>query len=124
MAHKILVIEDFELLGKMYNDILKRFDYDVIKADTGTDGLALAQTEKPDVILLDIDLPYMSGLEILYHLRQEPDTQNIPVIIITGNHNIESSEIAEQADLILQKPVSPTNIVNFVQSLLQQSATV
>ena len=124
MAHKILVIEDFELLRKMYCEILNRFDYDVISANTGTDGLELAQTVNPDVVLLDIDLPYMSGLEILYRLRQEPDTQHTRVIIITGNHNIEPSDIAKEADLILQKPVSPTDIVNFVQRLLPDSATV
>lgn len=124
MAHKILVIEDFELLSKMYCDILNRFDYDVISTNTGTDGLELAQKEKPDVILMDIDLPYMSGLEILYRLRQNPETKNTRVIIITGNPHIEPIVVAKEADIILHKPVSPTDIVNFVQRLLRDSAAV
>jgi len=123
MTHKILVIEDFELLRKMYTDILGRFDYDILTAETGTDGFEIAQVEKPDVILLDIDLPYMSGLEILYRLRQLPELSNTRVIIVTGNHNIEGNDFANEADLILLKPVSPTDLVNFVQRLLPTSAT-
>lgn len=123
MTHKILVIEDFELLRKMYTDILGRFDYDILTAETGTDGFEIAQVEKPDVILLDIDLPYMSGLEILYRLRQLPELSNTRVIIVTGNHNIEDNDFANEADLILLKPVSPTDLVNFVQCLLPTSAT-
>ncbi len=123
MAHKILVIEDFELLRKMYCDMLGRFDYNIITAETGPDGLELAQTQQPNLILLDIDLPYMSGLEVLYRLRQSPETRDIRVIVITGNHNIEHSEVAKQADLVLQKPVSPSDIVDFVERLLLHSAT-
>jgi len=124
MAYRVLVIEDFELLRKMYTDILGRFDYKPITAETGTQGLELAQSEKPDVILLDVDLPYMSGLEVLYRLRQDPATSHIRIIIITGNHNAQQSEIAKAADLVLLKPVSPTNLVNFVERLLPESAQV
>lgn len=123
MAHKILVIEDFELLRKMYTDILERFDYDIISAKTGTEGLELAQSQHPDLVLLDVDLPFMSGLEILYRLRQNIETRDIRVIMITGNPHLEQNEISQQADLILQKPVSPTDVGNFVQRLLLKSAT-
>lgn len=118
MAHKILVIEDFELLQKMYVDILTRFDYDVITADNGRDGLRLATADQPDIVILDIDLPQMSGVDVLKRLREQSNTKDLRIMIITSNHLIQQSDAVNQADLTLLKPISPADLVGFVQRLI------
>ncbi len=118
MAHKVLVIEDFELLQKMYVDILTRFDYDVITADNGRDGLRLATAEHPDIVILDIDLPQMSGIDVLKRLRDQSNTKDLSIMIITSNNHIIQSGAVNQANLTLLKPISPADLVGFVQRLI------
>lgn len=118
MTPKILVVDDFKPIQNMYVDALKRFHMDTITADNGVDALQLVFDEKPDVILLDFDLPRLTGLEVLEQVRQNPETQNTCVIMITGNHIIEHSDIIANADLVLIKPVSAIDVVNLVKRFL------
>jgi DNA-binding response OmpR family regulator len=81
---KVLLIEDDVRVRELYELVLKMDEYQVITAETGEDGLKKATTENPDLIFLDIRLPGMNGLEVLEHLRQDPTTASIPVVILSN----------------------------------------
>ena len=91
---KILFIEDEQALQKALGDILGEEGYEVISALDGETGLRLAKTEKPDLILLDIVLPKIGGFEVLKKLKEDPETEEIPVIILTNLEEIEDVEKA------------------------------
>lgn len=90
----ILFIEDESTLQKTFGDILTQDKYRMISALDGKIGLRLAKSEKPDLILLDLVLPSMHGFEVLKRLKQDPETKEIPVIILT---NLEKMEDVEEA---------------------------
>jgi len=118
MTQKILVVDDFEPIRNMFIDVLNRLNLDVISAENGEDALRQIYTEKPDLVVLDVDLPRMSGLEVLTRIRSSVITQDIRVIIVTANHVVERTEDISEADLVLIKPVSPIDLANFVNRLL------
>jgi CheY-like chemotaxis protein len=80
----IVLIEDNRLTKTMNEHLLIHAGYTVSTAEDGAQGLKLVQSVLPDVVLLDVLLPKLSGEEVLQHLKQDPATANIPVIIITG----------------------------------------
>ena len=85
---KILFIEDEFTLQKTMGEFLEKGGYKVIHALDGEIGLNLVQKEKPDLILLDLVLPKLNGFEVLKRLKEQKETQNIPIIILT---NLEES---------------------------------
>ena len=91
---KILFIEDESALQKTFGDILKQGGYEIISALDGEIGFNLAKAKKPDLILLDLVLPRMHGFEVLKKLKEEPETKEIPIIVLT---NLEKMEDVEQA---------------------------
>ncbi len=90
----ILFIEDESTLQKTFGDILTQDKYRMISALNGKIGLRLAKSEKTGLILLDLVLPSMHGFEVLKRLKQDPETKEIPVIILT---NLEKMEDVEEA---------------------------
>jgi len=82
---KVLLIEDDEAAAEMYRLRMSADGYTVIVARDGQEGLALAESEQPDLVYLDIRLPKMDGLEVLKRLRETPATAAVPVVILT-NH--------------------------------------
>jgi DNA-binding response OmpR family regulator len=94
MAKKVLFIEDEAALQRAMSEMLKSEGYEVIQALSGEIGLRLSISEKPDIILLDLILPQKNGFEILTKIRNAPETNNIPVIVLT---NLEGSEEVEKA---------------------------
>lgn len=91
---KILFIEDEAVLQKTFTEILKKEGYKVINSLDGETGLRLARSQKPDLVLLDIVLPRLQGLDVLKALKGDPETKNIPVIIMT---NLETPQDIEKA---------------------------
>ncbi len=91
---KILFVEDEAVLQKTLTEILKNEGYKVVNALDGESGLRLAKSQKPDLVLLDIVLPRLQGLEVLKAIKDDPETKDIPVIILT---NLESSQEIEKA---------------------------
>jgi len=81
---KVLLIEDHKFLGELYAKNLKRRDYDVEIAKDGEDGLEKVKSFKPDVILLDLIMPDMSGIEVLKELKFSSKYKKIPVILLTA----------------------------------------
>lgn len=91
---KILFIEDEQAIQKTFGEFLAEAGYKVISALDGELGLNLAEKEKPDLILLDLVLPKVHGLEVLSGLKKNEETKDIPVIILT---NIEEAKDVEKA---------------------------
>ena len=94
MAKKILFIEDEPALQRAASSVLTQEGYEVLLALNGEDGLEIATAKKPDLILLDLILPKKDGFEVLQDLKKNPETHNIPVIILS---NLEANADVERA---------------------------
>ena len=108
MTHVILVVEDNERNLKLLRDVLEYSGFDVRAARTAEDGLALAASEPPDLILMDLQLPGIDGMEALRRLRESPQTADIPVVAVTAQAMKHDRERALQAgfDGYVEKPIS------------------
>lgn len=91
---KILVVEDESALQKTVGAVLSKEGYEVLQALDGEIGLRLAQSQNPDLIILDLILPKVNGFEVLEKLKADPQTRSVPVIILT---NLEAMEDIEKA---------------------------
>ena len=91
---KILFIEDESALQKALGDVLSQEGYKMISALDGKIGMRLAKTENPDLILLDLILPRMLGLDVLKSLKKDSETKWIPVIVLTNREDLEMIEQA------------------------------
>ena len=92
MSKKVLIIEDEEVLVDMYKVELERLGFNVKYALDGEDGLEAAKEERPDLIILDLLLPGMSGMKVLRTLKDDPETKDIPVFIFTNYEAPEERE--------------------------------
>jgi two-component system cell cycle response regulator DivK len=81
---RILIVEDNELNMKLLNDVLEAYGYDIVKTDSGAAVLELARTHRPDLVLMDIQLPDVSGLDAVRQLKGDSETREIPVIAVTA----------------------------------------
>lgn len=119
---KILLIEDDGDLRDMYASRLGYEGYEIVIATDGKEGLAKAETEKPDLILLDIMIPNLSGFEVLKKLKSQNSTNNIPVIIMTvldqESNKIKGLELGAE-DYISKAKVMPDEVINKVKNILK-----
>ncbi len=126
-AIKVLCIEDEFFISELYSRALKKAGYDVTAALNGVDGLQLAQTDQYDIILLDLMVPDMTGMEILHILRDEKQTPHLHgKIIITTNlvqDDAARQEIESHADgYIIKADVTPKELVNYLSQIDLQQA--
>jgi two-component system cell cycle response regulator DivK len=84
MAKSVLIVEDNELNMKLFNDLLEAHGYETIQTRDGIQALGMARDNRPDLILMDIQLPEVSGLEVTKWLKEDDDLKHIPVIAITA----------------------------------------
>ncbi|PIW89849.1 MAG: response regulator [Candidatus Nealsonbacteria bacterium CG_4_8_14_3_um_filter_40_11] len=92
MPKTILFIEDESALQKTFGEIFKQEGYEMTSALDGEVGLRLAKTKKPDLILLDLILPKINGFDVLKQLKEDPDTKEIPVIVLTNLEGMQDIE--------------------------------
>jgi CheY-like chemotaxis protein len=117
---KLLYIEDNEAIRDLVRLILARRDnIEMFEAETGGEGLQLAFTIAPDLILVDITLPDMTGNEVLKQLRAEDTTAAIPTVAISGNSIVDTSHSSPGFDAYLEKPVNITKLYATIDRLLQ-----
>lgn len=126
MPETILLIEDEEDVADLLRYHLKKAKYRVLSADDGVGGLALALTERPDAIILDIMLPGLNGFEVAKRLRAEERTKDVPLLILSAKGETESriKGLELGADDYLSKPFSPRELLLRIQGLLRRNATV
>ena len=123
--HKIrlLLIEDDSLIVKIYTTRLKADGYTVVSAENGEAGLAMAQQEKPDLILLDVMMPILDGYSVLERLRTLPDFKTIPILVYSNlaqDGEIEKGKQLGATEFIVKANISPTELVNKIKSYIQK----
>src|SRR5262245_51551707 len=84
MAKTVLIVEDNELNMKLFHDLLEAHGYATVGTRNGIEAMDLARTHRPDLILMDIQLPEVSGLEVTKWLKDDPDLRAIPVVAVTA----------------------------------------
>ena len=121
MAKILLIVEDDPLMSRLYQKIFTFEKYSVESAGDGLEGLEKARTVKPMLILLDVMMPKMNGLQVLDKLKADPDTKDIPVVVLT---NLASEKDAETALLkgavkyIVKSEHEPKEIVAMVKEII------
>lgn len=115
----ILYVEDNELNRKIVRDLLRRTSYRLIEAVDGEAGIATALEQRPDLILMDLQLPKVSGLDAMRTLRNAPATAHTPVIAITSFALSGDQQKAKEAgaSAYLAKPYSPFELLDVIRKL-------
>jgi len=118
----VLIVDDDASIRKVARLRLEQEGFRVIVAQNGEEGLGLAKSGAPDVILLDIKMPGMDGREVLRRLKVSSDTQHIPVILLTviGSHDELSSSIGPGYEFHLSKPYNPDMLLEAIRSVLKK----
>lgn len=125
MAEKILVVDDDIDSLKLIGLMLQRNGYEVIAANAGNQALTKAGAEKPNLIILDVMMPDMSGYEVCRRLRKDPTTKTIPIIMFTAKTLIDDKVAGFEAgaDDYLTKPTHPAELAQRVKSILARNVT-
>jgi two-component system cell cycle response regulator DivK len=120
---KILLVEDNEMNRDMLTRRLQRRGYEVVVAVDGAQGLSMAQSEAPAIVLMDISLPVLDGWEATRRLKMAPETRSIPVIALTAHAMTGDRERCIEAgcDDFDTKPVEIARLVGKIETLLQRS---
>lgn len=119
----ILYIEDNEYNRKIVRQLLSRTSYQLIEAVDGETGVALAQEKRPQLVLMDVQLPKMSGHDATRILKQDPRTSHIPIVVITSFALSGDRELAAAAgaDSYLAKPYSPRELLALIRKFLPEA---
>lgn len=120
MVKRILIVEDNELNMKLFNDLLDAHGYETLQTRDGMEALELARVERPDLILMDIQLPEVSGLEITKWLKEDDALRQIPVIAVTAFAMKGDEEKIRQGgcEAYIAKPISVAHFIETVQRFL------
>lgn len=118
LAKRILIVEDNELNMKLLNDILEAYGYEILKTDRGEEAIELARRAQPDLILLDIQLPDISGLDVSRRLKAEPATCRVPIVAVTAfaMSGDERRALDNGCDAYVTKPVILRDLLALIES--------
>jgi two-component system cell cycle response regulator DivK len=119
-AKTILIVEDNELNMKLFNDLLEAHDYNILQTRDGMDALKIAREKKPDLILMDIQLPEVSGLEVTKWIKEDENLRSIPVIAVTAFAMKGDEEKIREGgcEAYIAKPISVSHFLETVQKFL------
>ena len=117
---KILIADDAEVFRHLEEGLLKIYGYAFVHAKDGAEAVKLAVETTPDLILLDVQMPVMDGVQALSYLKRDERTKDIPVVVVTTIGREKDEEILKKggADAFLTKPVQPRKLVETVRRLL------
>ena len=123
MSKTILYAEDNEFNRKIVRQALRRTTYRLIEATDGLEAVTVAQGERPDLILMDVQLPKLSGLDATRQIRTDPRTASIPVIVVTSFALSGDDQKAMEAgaSAYLAKPYSPRELLALIQKLAPEA---
>jgi DNA-binding response OmpR family regulator len=119
VAQRILIVEDDESLNRLYRTALAFAGYETEQAADGLHALQMIDLHPPDLVVLDLNLPMVSGFVVQQDIAARAHTRHIPIVIVTG-----TSENIDQLELpcVLRKPVSPDDLIDAVRKCLQTGA--
>ena len=124
MSKRILVVEDQEDLRAILRDLLSASGYTVIEAMDGAESVAKAASQRPDLVLMDIQLPVLDGYEATRRLKTSPDLKETPIIAVSSFAKTGDEENARAAgcDDYATKPYSPVQLLHIVRGFLDEKA--
>jgi DNA-binding response OmpR family regulator len=119
----ILIVEDDPEAARILELSLKRERFNTIVALNGTQGLAAAQTQHPDLVLLDLMMPDIDGYEVCRRIRANPHTANLPIIVVSAKTQDADKQMAAQlgANGYLTKPYRRADLLNMIQACLPKT---
>lgn len=123
---KILLVEDDLPTRDMYQKTLSLAGYDIVVAENGQEGLEKLKDFEPDIILLDIRMPVMNGIEMLEKLKSNPKTMNTPVIIMTNvtDSQTDREVFSKGANLtIVKSETEPDEVIEWIKTVLEKDAS-
>jgi two-component system, cell cycle response regulator DivK len=120
MPKTVLIVEDNELNMKLFNDLLEAHGYFTLQTKDGVEALRMARTHRPDLILMDIQLPEVSGLEVTKWLKEDDDLRTIPIIAVTAfAMKGDEQKIRDGGcEAYIAKPISVASFMNTVERFL------
>ena len=123
---KALVVDDEIHIVQVVAIKLRNNGFDVTTAENGAVALDIAKQEKPDIIVTDFQMPVMTGLELVENLRKDPETENIPVIMLTARgFAIEEDKRNElKISACLSKPFSPREVLQTIEDMIERTTPV
>ena len=123
MAKTVLIVEDNELNMKLFHDLLEAHGYETLQTRTGIEALELAREHRPDLILMDIQLPEVSGLEVTKWIKEDEELRSIPIIAVTAFAMKGDEERIRQGgcEAYISKPISVAKFLETVRSFLGEA---
>jgi CheY-like chemotaxis protein len=120
MQKKVLIVDDSHMIRRIVGKILKEFDFEVLMAENGQVGYDMARDAKPDLIIMDIEMPVMNGIRATETIKSDRSTAHIPVLIFTSLGSEEDIRMAREAggSGFLNKPISKEELKTTISSLL------
>jgi two-component system, cell cycle response regulator DivK len=120
LAKTVLIVEDNELNMKLFHDLLEAHGYDTVGTRNGVEAIELARTHRPDLILMDIQLPEVSGLEVTKWIKDDPELHRIPVVAVTAFAMKGDEERIRQGgcEAYLSKPISVAKFMETIRRFL------
>jgi two-component system cell cycle response regulator DivK len=126
MSKTILYIEDNPQNMRLVKKMLRVGGYDMLEASDGISGVNKAQSERPDLILMDINLPDIDGIEATRRLKADPEMAHVPIIALTANamHGDRERFLNAGCDGYLAKPVTKNELLNMVAHFVEHAAAI
>ena len=120
MAKTVLIVEDNELNMKLFHDLLEAHGYATVGTRNGIEALDLARKHRPDLILMDIQLPEVSGLEVTKWLKDDQDLKTIPIVAVTAFAMVgdERKALTSGCDAYLAKPILLRDFLDLVEKFI------
>lgn len=123
MSKKILIVEDNDLNLKLFNDLLQAHGYQTVEIKDGLDAVGVVKRHKPDLIIMDIQLPEISGLDVTKKIKADKEIANIPVIAVTAFAMKDDEEKILRAgcQAYISKPISIVSFLDTIRKFLGES---
>src|SRR3984893_12205506 len=120
MAKTVLVVEDNELNMKLFHDLLEASGYNIVQTRNGLEAIDLARSHRPDLILMDIQLPEISGLEVTKWVKEDDELAHIPVVAVTAFAMKGDEERIREGgcEAYISKPISVAHFLDTIRRLL------
>jgi two-component system cell cycle response regulator DivK len=123
MTKTVLIVEDNDLNMKLFVDVLEGAGYRVLQSGEGLAGFQLARAERPDLIVMDIQLPAISGLEVTRWLKEDPELSHIPVVAVTAYamKGDKARMLEGGCEAYLAKPISVASFLDTIRRLVERA---
>jgi len=124
-APLILVVDDEAHILHVVSLKLRKAGYEVITAEDGEEGLSVAIEQRPDLVITDYQMPFMTGLELCIELKKQDETRDIPALMLTARGFSLASDDLDQTNIagVISKPFSPRDVLDQVQELIVEDNT-